>query len=116
MPLINLNDVLLDGDIAGQTFSVARSTEVLTRGVRSDTLAQFPGLRGAVQPATSQDLMRVPELENLDGAITIWSAFRFAKDDIATWNGDDYLVKSADDWTQFGGGFMRATCKLLKTT
>ena len=127
MPFLDVTDVLFDIDFA-TTFDVARTTT--SAGDNGETVsaaATFAGQIGVVTPANSNDLKRMAETERLTGAIAIHTTFRLtsggaqpdgttATADIVTWQGRQYSIFTADDWTQFGAGFVRATATMLSLT
>lgn len=71
--------------------------------------------RGNVQPSTPDDLKRLPEGSRVDGAITIWGAFRVSdgcrlelsnggapnsSPDRIIWNGIVYEVAAVEHWAR----------------
>lgn len=121
MPLLDVSDLLSDPDIAGQAFTVIRST--VTVGMDGQGIGTVSTIQaiGSVQPAGSQDLMRLPEGDMQTGAIKIRTVFRltsggadFSKD-IVQWpasTGARYFVQTVDDWSQFGVGYVEALATL----
>ncbi len=121
MPSIDVNDVLISLDIANQTFSVIRRLQTKDHGrtVTNDTVV--PNVRGAVQPIGDNSLLREEQYTSGNNAITVWTQYRLRaashdgagnvyQPDLILWNGDYYMVRVLDEWTDFGPGYVRAEC------
>ena len=108
----DVSDVLTDPDFTS-SFDLVRYTEVAVGKGRSvDSEGHFPGLIGVVLSATARDVIRVPDLTRTAGSIVIYiTGFVIEEQDVVTWNGADYVVLQVDDMTNFGAGFVRASCK-----
>lgn len=124
MPFLDVTEVLSDPDFA-TTISVIRNTTTVDNfGETQISPVETDDIIAVVTPATSNDLKRMAETERLSGAIAIYTTYRLsaggtqtdgstATADIVTWQGRQYTVFSVDDWTQFGGGFIRATATMF---
>lgn len=127
MPLLDVSDVLSDSDFA-DTIDVIRTAMVVgTLGRNTPTVQTFFGVSAVVTPANSLDLQRLPDLERTSGAIQVITMFRltdlapgFTADQViwparGVWpapaGAELYTVDLLDDWTRFGAGFVKATCR-----
>jgi len=120
MPMINLT-VALTSPMLCDSFSVIRRTETVGTNGRSTVATQtFNGLYGPVKPADANDLRRYPDMDVTDKTITVTTAFALRgesetagsefKPDIVVWNGDNFIVRHVEDWSNFVPGFVRAIC------
>lgn len=122
MAEIDVTDVLLDSDVAGDAFTVIRRREVVGDNgmsiVQSNTV---PNVLGSVQPTGDNSLMREEAYDAQLKTIKVITQFRLRgpsqttgaaqyKPDQIVWRGDLYEVKVLDDWTLFGGGMVEAEC------
>ena len=123
MPLIDVSDLLSDEDIAGQSFSVIRTvTASPVGGLAQLASTTTTTIIGSVQPATAQELLRMPDGERVGGAVTVRSSFALIAGGIDPLTGIDrtadqvvfkgvtYTVMSVQDWTDFGFGYVEALC------
>jgi hypothetical protein len=118
VPLVDVTDNLFDDLISGQTFTVTEFTVGSDgQGTRVDVPKVVPGVVGSVQPASGRDLLRTPDLERVAGAITVKTTYRLKNGWlIQTRDGQTYTVRGVRDWTEFGAGFVDATCELRDLT
>lgn len=122
---IDVTDVLQSIHIAGTRFSVLRRVEAISDlGIASYTWKTFTDVIGSVQPTSDQSLVREEGYGVSAKTLKVITPFRLhciAKDesgtnsqpDIVVWKGDYYLVKSVDDYTQYGAGFVEAECSSI---
>jgi hypothetical protein len=127
MPDIDVSDLTLDSDIAGESFSVIRRQETVGANgastLEATTLpaAGDPPIVGAIFPSGDNSLVREEAYQTQAEALTVITQFRLrgaSKDangnsfqpDIVVWNGGNYLVKSIKPWTSYGAGFIEAEC------
>jgi hypothetical protein len=115
-PFIDPSIILLDPQFT-DTFSVTsrmQSTNQYGEVVLAPTT--LPGILGVVTPANRADLLRLPETERGNRAITIFSQHRLQsaansqEPDWVIWRGDTFVVKVLIPWTAFGPGWTRAIC------
>lgn len=121
MPRVNVDRVLRSPLVAAQSFSVIRREEVVgNNGIPALTATNVPGLSGAVSPSDN-DLVREEAYQTQQSAIQVVTRYRLRgagvsgdgktwSPDIVVWKGGQYLVRVAQDYTQFGAGFVRADC------
>lgn len=122
MAEIDVTDVLLDSDVAGDTFTVLRRREVVSQfGLSTVSVASIPGVVGSVQPTGDNSLIREDAYDAQAKTIKIFTPFRLRgvsvtngavkyKPDQIAWAGDVYEVRVLDDYTAFGGGMVEAEC------
>lgn len=127
MPDIDVSDLLLDGDIAGESFVVVRRQETVgANGVavlQTTTLpaAGQPPIVGSIFPTGDNSLVRQEAFSQQQAAVTVVTPFRLrpaSKDalgnsyqaDLIYWSGTYYIVKSLKPWTSYGAGFVEAEC------
>lgn len=119
MPFLDVSDVLDDPDFV-TTFDVMKATQsISSNGVATDTSEPIDtGVYGVVEAAASLTLQRLAEGSRQGGAIHIYTRYRLSdgrgneEAHVVLWNGAHYTVVSVDDWSQFGAGYVRATCDL----
>jgi hypothetical protein len=125
MPEIDVAlEVVLDPMIAATSFVVVRRRSVTDKnGFQQNSAVRVPAI-GSVTPVGNNDLDREdgfqsqhrtllvvtrtalrPEAEDLNG-------FNW-QPDLVYWNGNYYLVKSLEDFGQFGNGMYAATCEIF---
>ncbi len=119
MPLLDVvTDVLSDPNFI-DSFSVTRNIQTITPlGRAVDTPTVIAKVYGVVMPVDNSIIDKFPQGEIEHGDIIIYTRFRLtdgggASDfDIVTWNGATYQVKSTNDWSRYGPGYMEAICTL----
>lgn len=127
MPDIDVSDLLFDSDIAGESFQVVRRQETIgSNGVSNLTQTTFPlpgddPIVGSVTPTGDNSLVRQEAFQTQSNTILVITTFRLrgpSKDsggasfqpDIVVWSGNQYVVRSLNEWTSFGVGFVAAEC------
>lgn len=121
MPDIDVSDLLLDADIAGQIFGVIRRQETVGANGVSTVAATNLTAVGSITPTGDNSLLREEAFQTGAKTIKVITPFRLrgaSKDaggnsfqpDIVVWNGDNFLVRIVNDWTPFGAGFIEAEC------
>lgn len=122
MPSIDVTGVLFSLGIANQTITVIRRREIVNNKGRSELTTETIIGRGAIQPLGDNSLLRDECFTMQKSGITVWSTVRIrgaSKDpssgaiyqpDLILFNGNYYEVRSPDDWTPFGAGYVKADC------
>lgn len=127
MPDIDVSDLLDDPDVAGESFSVIRRQEVVgTNGVATLTPVTYPQagqppIVGSITPTGDNSLVRAEAYTTQSNTIEVITPFRLrgpSKDtggnsfqpDIVLWKGNHYEVKTLNEWTSYGAGFVGAEC------
>lgn len=128
MPDIDVSDLMLDSDIAGESFTVIRRQETVgangasTLATTTLPLAGDPLIVGSITPTGDNSLVRQEAFQTQASTVTVITAFRlrgaskdgagnsFQPDIIVRADGSQYLVASLKPWTAFGAGFIEAEC------
>ena len=120
MPTIDVSDLTEDPDLA-DTFTVLRRQQVTgTNGTISVTTTTYPNVVGVVGPSGDNSLARQAAFETQGKSIQVITKFRLRgatreagnvyQPDVVVWGGDNFLVVSVSDFTQFGVGFVSVDC------
>lgn len=126
MPDIDVGDIILDGTVSGEEFMVIRRREIVGQtGFRTNTVERFTSF-GSITPTGDNSMVRDEAYAAQNKSIRVITKFLLrgpAKDtppsgapvtrydaDIVVWKGDSFIVKTLDDYSQFGGGFVEAEC------
>lgn len=123
MSFIDVTDVLLDPDIAGQTFTVVRRQDVVNDHGEGEQVTQvIPGVIGAIYPTGENSLIREVAAEAQAQTITVVTPYRLRpasqetstgrqfQPDLVLWDGNYYVVWTVNEFTQYGPGFIAADC------
>lgn len=121
MPDIELLEVLLDPEIAGERFAVLRRQEAVSSHGRSVLTPANHSAIGAVTPTGDNSLVREQAYTSQANSIRVVTQFRLrgaGKDgqgrlfqpDLVFWNNTYYIVQSVNDYSQYGAGFIEAEC------
>jgi hypothetical protein len=119
MPFIDVTDLLVDPDIAAQSFTVLRRRETVTNYGESTWLTVKSPAIGSIQPSGDQSLIREEGFDAQHRTIKIVTTFRLRgvtkgpsgaryKPDIILWHDNYYEVISPVDWSDFGAGMIEA--------
>jgi hypothetical protein len=101
-------------------FTVRRRTSIVGtngRGTTSDQL--FKGVRGVVTTEGDSSNDRNDKFSTSQKSLSVITRFllrdqvRHALPDIIIWHGDEYLVDSLEDATNYGAGFVEAGCSSI---
>jgi hypothetical protein len=123
MPMMDLSEVLTDPMLL-DTFSVNRRTQTVNEfGLACSSTQPFPDINGVVYPSDDNDLKRLPDLSIQSKALTVITQFSLRGEsetsgsgaasfypDIVVWNGDQFLVRKIDDYSNYAAGFILAIC------
>ena len=120
MAFLDVSDVLLDPDFTN-SFVVQRRLETVDVNGRSQVQTFSAPSFGVVTAASPNDLERLPESDVYRRVISIVTKFKLRgetkdasgnnwKPDLIVWQGDHYLVREIDLYSQFGAGFIQALC------
>jgi hypothetical protein len=117
MPTVDVTDILIDTDVAAQTFVVLRRQEIVNQYGESTVLASNANAIGSVQPKGDQSLIREDGFDAQADSIVVVTTYRLRgvtkgpsntqyKPDIIIWQNNYYEVISPNNWSQFGTGFI----------
>lgn len=121
MPGLDVTDVLADPDVAGESFTVIRRQQSIgANGREVLTATSLPNITGSIVPTPLNSLAREEAYQSQQKSIRVVTTFRLrgaSKDagvtyqpDQVVWKGDTFVVKSLDDYSQYGAGFIVADC------
>lgn len=125
MSLIDVSDLTLDVDIAGQQFTVIRRSELVDNSGDGNLMPTTYGpLYGAIYPTGDNALARTEEFSTQEKTITVLTKFRLTgpqidsggatyNSDIIVWKGNNYEVIRINDYGSFGQGFIEAECQAV---
>lgn len=119
MALIDTSELLSDPDFCDTVGLIRRTSEVNDNGRNVVTEAAPVNVLMSVQGPKAEDFIRNPDLVNLNGVKAVWYSGTLLPlvvgeySDIIVWNGLRYQVHKIDeDYSNFGGGYMKAFCAL----
>lgn len=125
MSFIDLTDVLLDPEIAGQTFTVIRRREVVNesgQGVPGTPPEIIKNVVGQISPVGDNSLLREVAFQTQGQTIQVITQYRLRgataepttgaqfQPDLVFWRGDYFVVSTVNDFSQYGNGFIVAEC------
>lgn len=117
MPLLDPGSPVLSSPMLIGTFSVRRRNSTVSQGGRnktSDTLIE--DLPGVVYPSGNNSNDRTEDASTGFKSIEVISQFRLQSQverlipDIVLWRGGEFIVRTVDDYTPYGAGWIQATC------
>lgn len=125
MPDLDVNDLILDPEVAATGFQVLRRRETVTdQGRTSVNIATYAAF-GSIVPSGDNSLIREEGYgigaKTINVITNFWlrhqaqdgpGGYRY-QPDIVVWNGNKYLVKAVNDYSQFGQGFVEAECSSM---
>jgi hypothetical protein len=120
MPLLDVNDLLVDPDLADR-FTVIRRREIVDPATgRAAVVEQlFRNVTGVVTAQSPNDLERREDYQNMTRSISVVTAFQVYgavqgyQPDLILWKGTRHLVKHVDPYPQFGRGFYQVECSSM---
>jgi hypothetical protein len=118
MPFLDVSDVLLDPDFMDLTLTVTRNAQTVGNDGNSVITSTTTPFYGVVTNLSGSVLHRVAEGEHISDTITIHSQFKLIDGqsgydaDIVNWQGLQWTVTNVNDYSQYGRGFVSATCTL----
>jgi len=122
MPEIDVTDVLFDPMVGGTAFTVLRRVQTL--GINGQVAivetAIVPSPVGSVRPTGDQSLVREDAFQQQAKSIRVVTTFRLRGEatdggadyqpDVVVWKGSRFLVRTIEDYSQFGAGLIQADC------
>lgn len=85
-----------------------RTTESINQYGEREVLEVEETIRASVFPATSQSLALLPESQRIGGVIEIYYKGAVSLGDVLVWKATRYVVRTIDDYSHFGAGFLKA--------
>ena len=122
MPYLDVTEVLSDPDLADVFEVVRRQAVVNSHGELVPVIVQrFPAVTGVCTPTGNNSLVRADAYQSQMNSLQVLTTFRIrsaSKDadgimwmpDLVRYRGDTFVVKSLNDFAQFGPGFVQAEC------
>jgi hypothetical protein len=114
-PTLDVVDVLYSAEFM-DTFTVVRRDSGVTPQGRSETVETQYATTGVVQPSGANTQERPKDYAAGRKSCFVATQFRLRAQsegffpDLVLWRGDDYLVETVEDYTNFGRGFVQAYC------
>lgn len=123
MPQLDVSEGLGDSLMSGEKFTVIRRQQVVNNFGETTTQTQNFQVRGSITPARSE-LMREEAFQTQTKIIRVITSFRLRflsekvggiqyQPDVVLWNGNHYLVRTLDDYSRYGQGFVQAECSSI---
>ena len=127
MPWIDVTDLFLDAELAGETFKVIRRKETVNTFGESDLSLQTYDVIGQVSPTARNSLTREVGFSSQEKTIRVITNFKLigaSKDgtaqtyqpDLIFWKNGYYIAGEIEDYSQFGAGFVSADCAAFDWT
>jgi hypothetical protein len=119
MPRLDVSRVLLDPRFCDSTLRCERYTSSVDANGRGTTAQTLLGFSGVVTSDSGERLQRGVVGEHAVDTVTVISRFKLrsagasATADIVQWNGLRYTVKSVNDYSTYGRGFVEAICEMI---
>jgi galactose-6-phosphate isomerase len=121
VPSIDVNEVILGGDIAGEAFQVIRRRQTMVDGMAVEVETLLTGMVGAIAPTGDNSLVRAEGFTEQNETLQVVTNFmlrgpsRTADDaewmaDLVVWQGSRYIVRTVNNFSQYGRGFIQAEC------
>ena len=119
MALVDVSEVLTDPDLMDR-LSVLRGTQTVNQAGIATTVRQRISFAGVVTSDLGRILDRIAEGERVHGTITVHTRFRLTDGkspqsvaDVVQWQQREWTVTHVQDYSNFGRGFIAATCDLF---
>ena len=119
MAFLDVTDILLDPDFCDTGIVCNRNIETISnQGLATITPSQTT-FTGVVTNDNGDTIRRMADAERTVGNINIRTKFRLQDGsagrtaDTIVWQGRTYTVSNVKDFTNYGQGFVVATCDLL---
>lgn len=115
---LDVSDLLVDPDFADRLQCVRHQQTVDEHGIAHNA-QQVSEFLGVVTSDRGTELARLAAGARVSGSILIHTRFRLSNGhaghdaDEVIWRGNRYTVVSVDDYSQYGAGFVCASCDLV---
>lgn len=117
MATIDVTELLGDADFVDSFSVIRRVDSVNNYGENVLSESTTSGVVGSVQPASPNDMKRLPDSVRRSDAITVYSVTRISPDaypDVVVWNGKKYQAQTSEDFGNYGAGYTKAICTLIE--
>lgn len=116
MPTLDVSDAFDPSFM--DTFVVIRRVETVNQNGRVETTEQRWTVDGVITATGPDDLQRLPELQYMNKAITIYTRWKLQgpspgyQPDFVLWHGSYFIVQTLDDYSGYINeqGFVTANC------
>lgn len=118
MASIDISFLLSDPDFA-DTLTARSLVQSVGSNGRADSTATDADFVGVAFPGTGNLLVRVPDGERVSADMTVVTTHTLSSGsdgnpaDEVVWRGSRYTVKSVQDYSNWGAGFVLALCDLI---
>lgn len=115
MAYLDLTDLTLDPEFSEQITINRRNEQVNSGGISTLATKQFTAT-GVVYPTGANSMVRQDAYTRGQKSIKVITKFRIQgpsigyQPDVIVYRGDMFVVKTTDDFTQYGAGFIVAEC------
>lgn len=123
-PMMDMSEALTD-PVTLDSFTLYRRKQIVD--IYGETKMSYdiqPNIRGVVTPASKNDLDRKADSQIQTKSIEIITRFAIRGEsqtvgeieyqpDVVVWNGDSFLVKRVDDFSNYGRGFVLVICESI---
>ena len=116
MAIIDVTELLGDADFV-DSFSVIRRVNSVHNYGENVLSESTISAVGSIQPASPDDMQRLPDSVRRRDAITVYSVTRISPDaypDVVVWNGKKYQAQTSEDFGNYGAGYTKAICTLIE--
>lgn len=131
-PTLDVSDVLTSPEFADEFKAVRRVQGVNTHGepyiVSTQVFGRKQGCVGVITPSGENSLVRADAYEAQSNSLQVITKFRLqgaVKDgrpvpetqwlpDLVEWQSNHYIVRTTNDFSRFGAGFIVADCLLYE--
>lgn len=120
MALLDVTDVLLDPEFMDTGLLCKRSIQSVGDNGRATNTVTATPFSAVVTSDDGDLLVIVADGERKKGSIMLHTTFRLSAGDgedniadVITWQGKDYTVSKVNNYSNFGRGFVAASCDLL---
>ncbi len=116
MALIDITDIVIDPDFQDAITIVRRADSVNSYG--ENVIAETTeNVRAVIQPASPDDLQRLPDSVRRRDAVTVYYAGDLSADaypDVVVWGTKRYQVGGTEPFGNWGRGYTKAVCTLIE--
>lgn len=121
MPWISVTPTILNPLVGGEAFQVIRRQEVVNTYGEMTVSTTTLNAVGSITPTAENSLVREDAFQTQSKTIHVITTFHLQamgigaggakfQPDLILWHGDYYLLKTLNDWSSYGAGFVEADC------
>lgn len=116
MANIDVSDLLLDPDFVNNVQLIHRTVTVSSMGKNVIVEGAPISTVGSVQPASQQDILRLPESMRIKDVRAFWIKAAILSEgasqypDIITFGGKRFQVYATEPWNNYGQGWNKGIC------